>query len=301
MANNWRISALITVAVALLLSFPVPARCGSPVESHGKKQTFFPGTNQEVAVYSITGAAKGPTLLIVGGIHGDESVCSRVADKYTHLRLKKGSLIIIPRLNKPALAARKRRGLGGDMNRMFGPSEPNRKNPDLRVVNLTKSLIKNADYVVNLHMGGGFYSPTWVNNKRNPKLWGQSNVIDAPFFDLPNGEKLELETLARKVAERANTRIGDKDYHFQVNNTDTANENSIHKDQRKSLTYYALTDQHKMALGLEVTKSCSSPQAYKFLTIALNSMLEETGIIPDRFPSDDMPSTGKSSRKRSRK
>ncbi len=297
MEDSRRINVLAITTIILVFCFFTVSAHGFQDESLLKKHSFFSGTSQEVMVYTITGETQGPTLLIVGGIHGDEPVCSRVAESYCRLKLKKGNLIIVPRLNKPALKARKRKGLGGDMNRLFGSPGPSEKNPDLKVVNLVKSLVKDADYVVNLHMGGGFYSPTWISNKRNPKRWGQSNVIDAPYFDLPNGDKLDLEVLAGNVARRANAKIRDKSYHFLVNNTDTAAENSIHKEQRKSLTYYALTTQHKMSLGLEVTKNCSPSQAQKFLTTALNSVLDEAGVVPYAFPSEDTPSRRKATKK----
>ena len=47
-------------------------------------------------------------------------------------------------------------------------------------------------------------------------------VIDAPIFDLPNGDKLELASFAKKIASSSNSKIKDKKYHFQVNNTNTA-------------------------------------------------------------------------------
>lgn len=92
----------------------------------------------------------------------------------------------------------------------------------------------------------GFYSPRWVSHKRNPSKWGQCNVIDASSFDLPNGQRLELEGLAKAVAARANRKIEDSRYHFLVNNTNTAAGQSRHKEQRKSLTYYV----HRITIPL---------------------------------------------------
>ncbi|MCX5816151.1 MAG: succinylglutamate desuccinylase/aspartoacylase family protein [Proteobacteria bacterium] len=247
-------------------------------------------------VYTIHGENHGPTLLVFAGIHGDEKACPLVVAKYSHIKLKTGNLIIVPRLNAIANQKKKRYGLGGDMNRLFGQPE-NSKNPDMKVVNLAKTLIKKADYVVNVHQGDGFYSPTWVDSRRNPSRWGQSNVIDAPNFDLPNGEKLELEKFAERVAQRTNTKIKDAKFHFQVNNTDTGSENTIHKEQRKSLTYYAVTKEHKVAIALEATKNCTPAQATSFLMTAINAIIEEIGIAPDRFPLVTQPSPGKKPRK----
>ncbi|HUH65411.1 MAG TPA: M14/M99 family metallopeptidase [Syntrophales bacterium] len=250
-------------------------------------QRFFSGTNQEVSVYYISGEEKGPTLLIIGGIHGDESGGYLTAERYAGVRVKKGTLIVVPRLNLPAITKGKRQGLSGDMNRLFHLPEDTYSNPDTKVVNLAKSLIKRADYVLNLHQGEGFYSPKWISNKRNPFRWGQCNVIDAPIFDLPNGEKLELAAFALRIAANSNSKIDDKKYHFQVNNTNTGSSKSAHKEQRRSLTYYALYQQHKTSLALESTKNCTVPQAVGFLTIAINSVINEVGIKAENLPTTD--------------
>lgn len=246
-------------------------------------QKYFSGTNQEVTVYTIKGETSGPTVLIFAGIHGDERACPVVAAKYSNIRLKKGNIVVVPRLNAVAIQKKKRNGLGGDMNRLFDQPETS-KNPDVKVVNLAKELIKKADYVVNMHQGHGFYSPTWINSRRNPSRWGQSNVVDAPYFDLPNGDKLELEKFANKVVQRSNENITDRRFHFQVNNTNTGSEDSRHKVQRKSLTYYAVTKEHKHAIAIEVTKNCTFAQATTYLVIALNAVINETGIVVDKLP-----------------
>ena len=246
-------------------------------------QKYFSGTNQEVTVYTIKGETSGPTVLIFAGIHGDERACPVVAAKYSNIRLKKGNIVVVPRLNAVAIQKKKRNGLGGDMNRLFDQPETS-KNPDVKVVNLAKELIKKADYVVNMHQGHGFYSPTWINSRRNPSRWGQSNVVDAPYFDLPNGDKLELEKFANKVVQRSNENITDRRFHFQVNNTNTGSEDSRHKVQRKSLTYYAVTKEHKHAIAIEVTKNCTFAQATTYLVIALNAVINETGIVAEKLP-----------------
>jgi len=159
-----------------------------------------------VTVYFLRGREEGPTLLIFGGIHGDEKGGYLAADRYTNLNVRKGTLVVVPRLNLPAIREERREGIDGDMNRLFHLSDDSQTLQDSKVVNLAKSLIKDADYILNLHQADGFYSPQWVSHKRNPSKWGQCNVIDAPTFDQPNGQRLELEVFAKAVAARANKR-----------------------------------------------------------------------------------------------
>jgi len=296
MANHRRILILTLSALAVVYLFFALRQILEPrdivteldLKPDRRVHKYFEGTGQDLNVYRLSGREKGPTLLIIGGIHGDEAAGYLAADRYTGIKLIRGNLIIVPRLNRTAIEKGKRHGIDGDMNRLFHLPDDSDSLRDSKVVNLAKSLIREADCVLNLHQADGFYSPRWVSRKRNPFKWGQCNVIDAPSFDLPNGEKLELERFARAVAEKTNGKIGDRRFHFQVNNTNTAESGSRHKEQRMSLTYYALSRQHKLALGLEATKNCSLPQAVSFLTIVINSVMEEMGITAADIPSESL-------------
>jgi hypothetical protein len=294
MANYRRITAIVffsILAVFLFLSIRqylfAEKKAPLPAAAYQQK-TYFPQTSQEVTVHFISGQEKGQTLLVFGGIHGDETAGYLAAERFTHINIRKGNLIVAPRLNAVAIANRKRQGQGGDMNRLFDLSEEmSQRNPDAKVVELAKSLIRQADYVINLHQAYDFYAPKWISRQRNPSRWGQSNVIDTPIYHLPNGEKLEPGRFAQEVCKRSNSRIKNRSYHFLVNDTDTGGRKSRHEEQRGSLTYYALTKQHKIAFAVEATKNCSLPEAIGFLTIAISAALEEAGIQSDAFPSED--------------
>ena len=187
-----------------------------------RQQVFFPKTSQAVMVHTISGSGHGPTVLVFGGIHGDEQAGFMAADRFVDIRIKNGRLILVPRLNAVAIKKRQRQGLGGDMNRLFNlPEKTRQSNPDTKVIDLAKSLIQKADYVINLHQAYDFYAPKWISRERNPSKWGQCNVIDTPTYHLHNGDKLELGRFANKVARRSNDRIQDKRYQFLVNNTNT--------------------------------------------------------------------------------
>jgi hypothetical protein len=299
--DNFRRVCLLAVAVFLFLSFRFQDLAAEKGHVFPESQTkaYFQETRQELTVYYIRGRQPGATLLVIAGIHGDEAGGYLTAERYADVKLNKGNLIIVPRLNGPALEAGKRRGLGGDMNRLFSlPSDSS--NPDTRVVNLAKQLIGQADYVLNLHQGSDFYNPRWISRKRNPSKWGQCNVIDTATYHLPSGRKLELGNYAKRVVHRINTRIPNRDYHFAVNNTDTASKWSRHKEQKGSLTYYSLYQQQKIALGVEATKNCSLAEAVSYLTIATNAAIAEAGIQAEALPSESSRSVGNLQATRSR-
>jgi hypothetical protein len=294
-ANHRRIKIVAAFAslTVLLLAFFLwryPGRTADrePVSPPYQRQTYFAHTQQELAVHFLSGREKGPTLLIFGGIHGDEKAGYLAAERYADLQLRRGNLILAPRLNAVAIKRRQRQGLGGDMNRLFDLSEKERQhNPDARVVEVAKGLIGRADVVINLHQAYDFYSHRWISRQRNPSKWGQCNVIDTPIFQLHNGEIIEPGRFAQRVSKRSNERIRNPHFHFLVNNTNTHATRSMHKEQRGSLTYYALTKQHKIALAFEATKNCSLPEAIAYLTVAVNSALAEMGIVAVSLPAEE--------------
>jgi len=294
MGNHWRGQSLkirwLLFSGIIGLFLLVDVFKGSCLSKGGERafsevNAFFKGSDQEVEVYRLFGREAGPTMLIFAGIHGDESGGYLTADRFVGLKLVKGNLIIVPRLNLYAILTGRRTGLsGGDMNRKFQPSDEDNDTDD-KIVGLAKSLMDRADIILNLHQGYGFYSPVWIDKTRNPIRWGQCNVIDVSIFNLPDGRRLDLEHFAREVAQKINSKLIDKRYHFHVNNTNTFSKRSLHQEQRRSLTYYALTYKHKMAFGIEATKNCSLPQGVGYLTLAVNAMLEKAGIRAEAFPS----------------
>ena len=62
-------------------------------------EVFLPNTDHELNVYRIFGEEPGKTIMIIGGIQGDEPGSYLTADLYADIHLKKGNLIVVPRAN----------------------------------------------------------------------------------------------------------------------------------------------------------------------------------------------------------
>ncbi len=82
------------------------------------KDTYFRGEDYVLEVYTIEGEKPGPVVLIIGGIHGDETSTIYAAEEYTKAKIEKGVLIVVPRTNRPAIAKNVRM-IDVDMNRIF--------------------------------------------------------------------------------------------------------------------------------------------------------------------------------------
>ena len=250
-----------------------------------QEEVFLRGTDHELHVYRIFGEKPGKTVMLIGGIQGDEPGGYLTADLYAAVHLKKGNLIVVPRANFYSILLNQRQGLTGDMNRKFASDGKSKRTTSLEdeIVFVLKQLIAESDCLLNLHEGSGYYSPTWINENENPMRFGQSIIYDADVLEIPaENRKLHLGDLARKVIAKANTRIDERRYRFRANNHDTLSEDSKHKEQRKSATYYALTQANIPAFGVETSKSIKDLETKMRLhKIVVNAMMDEFGIVQD--------------------
>jgi len=241
-------------------------------------EVFFRGTDHKLDVYKIYGEQAGPTLMVMGGIQGNEPGGYLAADLYADMSLKKGNLIVVPRANLYSILVNNR-GPNGDMNRKF--AEVPSFDPDSDVVKKIKELMSQADFFLNMHDGSGFYHPEYIDNMHNPRRFGQSIIADTDIYTCPDGTVLKLGETAEKVIERVNRSIHEDEYRFRFNNHQTSAQGSLHKEQRKSATYYMLTKLGKPAFASETSKSIKDfRKRVVFQTMVVNAFMNEIGIIP---------------------
>lgn len=271
--------AIMFVALFTLVSGE-PALSTEPQSLH---DVYLANTEHELHVFRIYGKKPGNTMMVIGGIQGDEPGGYLTADLYADITLKQGNLIVVPRANFYSILLNQRNGLTGDMNRKFGDKDKDQKNLEQEIVTILKSLIDEADCLLNLHEGSGYYNPKWINDLENPKRFGQSIIYDADTYQNTEGTKtINLEALALRVIERISPQIDNPRYQFKANNHNTISDKSTHLEQRKSATYYALTQANIPAFGIETSKSIrSNSQKVNLQKLVVNAFLEEFSIIPD--------------------
>ena len=238
---------------------------------------FWKGTPQELEVYRIYGRYDGPTVMIMGGIQGDEPGGFLSADLYADLALKRGNLIVVPRANFRSVV-QSHRGPGGDMNRKF---EGNLQNdPERNVVEILKGLMAESDVLLNLHDGSGYYRPTWESDMANPKRYGQCIITDTSVYTHPGtGRVIELEKYAEEVVRRVNGEIDTPLHKFHVFNMETVQDATKYKEQRKSASYFALTQLGIPAFGVETSKQLPRLEMKVHQhNLAVNAFLELYGV-----------------------
>ena len=263
--------------VVLVCSFMILA-CSHVLAGQKIHTVFFEGEENELHVYRINGSKSGKTLLIIGGIQGDEPGGFLAADFYADFMLEKGNLIVVPRANFPSIL-KKERKINQDMNRKF--LDDNISNYEARVVSVLKKLICESDGFLNLHEGSGIYSDKWENENKNPNRFGQSIIIDDSILKRENiQEDIQLAKMAQKVIKKINQHIENKDLFFHLNNHKTNHPDSIHKEQLRSATYYAYHICKIPAFGIESAKFLPLEQKVKQHIYAINAFMEIWGIIP---------------------
>ena len=265
------------LAVALLLLAAAIGNAGAATPGERQHLIFWKGTPQELEVFRIYGRNPGPTVMIMGGIQGDEPGGFLSAELYADLTLKKGNLIVVPRANFRSVVLNNR-GPGGDMNRKFEDDLP--REPEINVVDILKSLMAESDLLLNLHDGSGFYRPAWENDMANPKRYGQCIIADAAVYARePGGKTLDLKTPAEDVIARLNKEINEPLHKFHFFNMETVREDTQYPEQRKSASYYALTRLGIPAFGIETSKQLPSLEMkIRQHVLAVNAFLDIFGL-----------------------
>ncbi|MEA1920339.1 MAG: M99 family carboxypeptidase catalytic domain-containing protein [Campylobacterota bacterium] len=212
------------------------------------------------------------TLLIVGGIQGDEPGGFNAASIIsTHYEITKGNVWIVPNLNFESIIKRSR-GVYGDMNRKFATLKPS--DPEFETVENIKSIIidDQVDLVLNLHDGSGFYRPTYIDNKHSPYRWGQSCIIDQESIDTPKYGN--LKEIAEFVSDKVNENLMKEEHRFHVHNTKTREGDM---EMAKTLTYYAINN-NKPAFGNEGSKEFGTHYRVYYHLLAVEAYMEYMGI-----------------------
>ncbi len=121
------------------------------------ERLLLPGTAMETPLYIIESTEPGPVVMVVGGIHGDETAGYRAAERIISWEIDCGTLLVLPRANAPAVANRKRVSPGGsDLNRAFPGSL--RGTGTRRLAGAIYNVIQEyrPHWVIDLHEAGQF-------------------------------------------------------------------------------------------------------------------------------------------------
>jgi predicted deacylase len=129
-------------------------------------KTVFASGDLDFTLHKLESGQPGATLLVVGGIQGDEPGGFNAASLLvTNYKIRKGSVWVVPNLNFISIIKRTR-GVHGDLNRKFASIK--HTDPELDTIEKIKAIILNdqVDVILNLHDGSGFYRPYYIDRRQ---------------------------------------------------------------------------------------------------------------------------------------
>lgn len=181
----------VSLAVALAAAHPVLALTGRVAE----------GTPYETAYYVNDSGKPGPTVFIVGGVHGNEPAGYQAARTFVNTQPKIGKIVVIPEANRAAIRAGARIGSHpGDLNRQFPRRRGEQPGSPLAESLWSLVLQMKPDYLFDLHEGYDFH-------KVNPESVGQTIIY------YPKGD---AATLAKVMQKAVNAGISRSEHQFQL-------------------------------------------------------------------------------------
>ncbi|MFD3258650.1 succinylglutamate desuccinylase/aspartoacylase family protein [Paenibacillus lentus] len=169
-----------------------------------QKYTLSPGTSYSTPYYIAKSVRPGPTVMIVAGIHGKETGSIQAARKLVgmirkdQLRIHKGSLIIVPTVNKKAYRQRIR-GVP-DLNRTFPRSAGQAAKHALSAALFDVAKRYHPSWYLDLHEANGL-------SQRNANVLGQTLITNPGSRAVP---------VARKIIKEINRTIGASSHYFNL-------------------------------------------------------------------------------------
>lgn len=194
------------VALVLVTAFCLVSVINPPAQAASVYNIATSSSTFKTQVYVYNSGVAGPTVMIVGGVHGNETAGYKAAGIVANglsgeYKIKKGRLIVLPQAHKPAVAIGSRTYKGNDLNRDFPQSST--ESADTYLARQIYGVVKNykVDYLIDLHEGYDYYK-----NPNNSSV-GQSII----YYPRGNGS-----TIANKIATKLNSGISNSYHKFTV-------------------------------------------------------------------------------------
>lgn len=235
----------LLVVLGACLCFPVAAHA-----EFIKRAVVMPGTPYETPYYVKTGAEPGPTVIIIGGLHGDEPAGYLAARKVANWRITRGTLIVMPDAHREAIR-RKTRGYPGNMNKMF-PGDAKGDSMQ-RLAHSIWNVIREAqpDVLVTLHESRDFHA-------NDPSRFGQTFCFDFP----------RLVPFMERVMRRANADISPRKNKFLI----------FVAPYPTCPTYQAWSKLGVPATSIETSKTLPLATRVRYQMMGVQAFLDETGL-----------------------
>ncbi len=167
-----------------------------------RQEKIAEGTQYETTLYVIESHNPGPTVLVTGGVHGNEPAGYKAAAELIDEEIKCGTLLVLPNANQIAIDKNLRSpSATGNLNRKFPTTANGSAEGTLAKAILAMMKDYEVDWVLDLHEGANY-----------SKLSSTSSVGQSVIY-YPSGE---AASAAKKIVSTLNERITTSYRQFQV-------------------------------------------------------------------------------------
>lgn len=178
---------------------PTATPTPSPPPPRGSAEVaLMEGTEWETPLVVTHSGIEGPTLFVLGGVHGNEPGAWRAADEIVKWQPERGSLLVAPRANVIAIELFQRTTDElGDLNRLY-PGSPDAELPMARMAAEIVDAARRheARVVLDLHESWAFFAER--GESQGTAFLGQT---------ITTGPSLDRTPLARIIADLVNAQI----------------------------------------------------------------------------------------------
>jgi hypothetical protein len=157
---------------------------------------LLPGTPWETPLSITHSGVRGPAVLVLGGVHGNEPGGWLAAEQVAGWTPRVGSLLVVPRANVIAIHALERTFPElGDLNRLYPGSADGLPMERMAAAIVDVSREFNVEWLLDMHESWGFYAERTQNGTA---FLGQT---------ITTGQGPEFATAAQVLAARVNEHV----------------------------------------------------------------------------------------------
>lgn len=168
------------------------------------------GNPWQTPFYIIDSGVEGPTVIVTGGVHGNEPAGAQAAEQIRHWPIKRGKLIVIPRVNTIGLKKGTRYIPGAaaelkDLNRNFPyPNISDKPRGEIAPALWEFVVAQDPDWLFDLHEGYEF------NISHRPKNGKSKSVGSSIIYD----RKQDVGPMVERMLAAANSTVNTADRNF---------------------------------------------------------------------------------------
>lgn len=204
--------------------------------------TLLPDSPYSTEIVIKQSSIPGPAVMVLGGVHGNEPAGSLAAKTISQLTVVKGTLIVIPRVNKLALQNSVRTlDHIGDVNRAY-PGRPDGTPAEQIAFAIDELLLKyKVTMLIDLHEGRAFH-------RLDKSSVGQTILFAA-------NERSAL--LAMDAADHINRRISERNKQFSLVAHPVPKSGAHHAAERYGIAAFTLETAGTQQLAKRVNQHIS--------------------------------------------